>query len=429
MKQIIKSTLHKLNDFPLVSMKMKNALICVFFLAIVLVGDIYFDDYQTELSVDAYLWFQEQSQFILDAALLLQYSLIAVQIFLLYLYMKWNRKLDGLLLIIFTSIGMGTNFLLKEAFNQGRPYMINDQIQATSCETSLAKPSGHSMGIVLYMLSIYQIEFYNFQVVSFKWIKIITYGLIILTVGLSRLIIGVHTISQILMGFVFGIAFFVLYTSYIHEKLRQIILKHIFRRAKYTFRLANLIFALFIIFLTVPLAVDHYSKIYFQNHPEVYQQYFDAVQSCRERNNLEPLPDDALILQYPTINGYSFYFTSIGILLGFLIFQGYYEEGIYEAVKSTRTFMVRLIRFLFLVVPQYFWISFTVDRQDLDFYWFYFGKIVLCSIINGMYYTAIFPLLMNMLKLEIHGDIQCCEKQNLIAEYSKILLSDSSIEE
>lgn len=56
-------------------------------------------------------------------------SLLLCEIILLYLYLSFNKKLDVLLLILFSCVLTGTHAFLKEIYNEGRPYMLNSDVK------------------------------------------------------------------------------------------------------------------------------------------------------------------------------------------------------------------------------------------------------------------------------------------------------------
>lgn len=55
-------------------------------------------------------------------------SLLLSEIILIYFYLSFNKKLDVLLLILFSCVLTGTHSFLKEIYNQGRPYMLNSDV-------------------------------------------------------------------------------------------------------------------------------------------------------------------------------------------------------------------------------------------------------------------------------------------------------------
>ena len=104
----------------------------------------------------------------------------------------------GIRLGVMLMISNGLNFFLKTLFQQPRPYWVSAKIQnMTSPMVSFGLPSGHSQNAasVFGLLS---------TCAKQKWLKSILY-FIILMVGVSRLFLGVHSLLDILFGFLVGI--------------------------------------------------------------------------------------------------------------------------------------------------------------------------------------------------------------------------------
>lgn len=136
------------------------------------------------------------------------YFLILLTIILLVIIK--NKKIPTLIALNLT-FSFLTNETAKGIFTRERPIGIN-----LINETSYSYPSGHSMvGLAYYGFLIYLIQKY----IKNKKIKnILTIGLIIniLSIGFSRIYLGVHYLTDILGGFLLGSIFLIIYISIIN---------------------------------------------------------------------------------------------------------------------------------------------------------------------------------------------------------------------
>jgi membrane-associated phospholipid phosphatase len=102
----------------------------------------------------------------------------------------------GLRLGIMLLISTGLNTSLKVIFHSPRPYWFDTQIKAFSSESSFGMPSGHAQ----ISSSVWGLLAGKF---SQTWIRI-SLVLIIFIIGFSRVYLGVHFISDVLVGWLLG---------------------------------------------------------------------------------------------------------------------------------------------------------------------------------------------------------------------------------
>ena len=104
------------------------------------------------------------------------------------------------------------NIFLKNIIQRPRP----DDFRLIN-ETGYSFPSGHSMiSMAYYGYLIYLI----FKFVKNKKLKtfLITFlCILILTIGLSRIYLGVHYTSDVIAGFVLSVSYLIIYTSIIKK--------------------------------------------------------------------------------------------------------------------------------------------------------------------------------------------------------------------
>ncbi|CAD8204386.1 unnamed protein product [Paramecium pentaurelia] len=404
----------------------KNAILGILLFSTYIIIDQFIDEILLQYTYK-FIFSIKNPSFIEISYMIKSTSLLLSEIILLYFYLSFNKKLDVLLLILFSCVLTGTHAFLKEIYNQGRPYMFNSDVQTLECIAELGKPSGHAICIVSYMISIYYADhFENEEEMKLPLFKAILYTIIALIVCLSRVILGVHSIGQVIYGIIFTLCMYMIYLNIVHTKVKKFILKHI----KYqSHRLTIFTAVLFLVFLTLSLSADFYSRNYFAQNPNLYYKFMDAVQECRERNGLEKLNDEnGFILQRSTSQSYGYYFIIIGALLGLVIFRGVYEEGLYEVQSKFRTrltLFIRIMLFYFMI----FSVQYGMEYYEPEQYESYLIMIVIGHIILGLCITLIYPILMYFLGLEIYGSMQCVNKSTLFIDYSHIWESESMISE
>lgn len=105
-------------------------------------------------------------------------------------------QMIGLRIGIVLLIGTLTNTLFKFLFHTPRPYWISDQVRAYSQESSFGLPSGHAQ-IAASIWGWLAVE------VKKRWFTIVAVVLIFL-IGLSRIYLGVHFLSDVILGWTLG---------------------------------------------------------------------------------------------------------------------------------------------------------------------------------------------------------------------------------
>lgn len=100
--------------------------------------------------------------------------------------------------------GNSFNVAFKWIFHAPRPYWINTAVKPLSSESSFGIPSGHAMMSTIFYgrIALWLKE---------KWLTIFIVAIIFL-IGLSRLYLGVHFLSDVIAGLAFGISFLIIFT-------------------------------------------------------------------------------------------------------------------------------------------------------------------------------------------------------------------------
>lgn len=105
-------------------------------------------------------------------------------------------QMVGLRLGIILMMANVSNTFFKFLFNNPRPYWISDDVRVYSYESSFGLPSGHAQ----IAASVW--GWLAFEVKK-RWFTLVALGLIFL-IGVSRLYLGVHFASDVLLGWFLG---------------------------------------------------------------------------------------------------------------------------------------------------------------------------------------------------------------------------------
>lgn len=122
--------------------------------------------------------------------------------FIIFLYMLKKRDIEGMKLVVLSTLGSyGVNFLLKNIFTRTRPlkYFLIEQ-------GGYSFPSGHAMvSMSFYTTMTYLIIKNKEENQKILWMfNFLIIGLI----GFSRIYLGVHWPTDVLMGYLLGYVFF-----------------------------------------------------------------------------------------------------------------------------------------------------------------------------------------------------------------------------
>ncbi len=134
-------------------------------------------------------------------------EIILLTVVLISLFVCKNEKIGISIFVNLITIA-GLNFILKNIVERTRPvgFRIMDV-------TGYSFPSGHSMvgmafyGYIIYL--IYKLVKNNYA----KWLSITVLSMTIVSIGFSRIYLGVHYASDVLGGFLLSIAYLIVFVT------------------------------------------------------------------------------------------------------------------------------------------------------------------------------------------------------------------------
>jgi len=154
-------------------------------------------EYLTQLFLPISIWFQQTADWLIPTMKGITF-LGNIEFYLLFMpLLYWCLDITlGIRIGLILLISGGINAILKGGFQTPRPFWVSFQVQGLSEGTSFGFPSGHAQNAAsiwgLLALSLNK-----------RWVKAIALVGILL-IGLSRIILGVHFLHDVLIGWLVG---------------------------------------------------------------------------------------------------------------------------------------------------------------------------------------------------------------------------------
>lgn len=217
-------------------------------------------------------------------------ELMIFSFLIIYNYCNLLKTFAFLILITWNLFAVG---LLKIVYHNPRPIWMSDKMVNLSCEGGFGNPSGHSFGVVVFLLSLYEtlINQNKFFIIDDssnslstlttdinslninkykKLIKTCVFVIIVIfifLVGFSRIILGVHSINQVIYGFILGyLSFYFIYKIWIPDLNNyDQLLSHISDKAFFIKSIAVVLFVLFSSLLVYYIDENDYYASKFNN--------------------------------------------------------------------------------------------------------------------------------------------------------------------
>lgn len=163
----------------------------------------------------------------------------------------WGIRIGMLLLI-----SGGTNFLLKLLFHSPRPYWYSSQVKNIISASSYGFPSGHAQNAS----SLWGYIAVRTEKTWFRYLLI----LIILLIGISRIVLGVHFAHDVIVGWVTGLIILILFTRW-EPSIRSWFLKQSSRRQIFVSFMSSLAWIAFGLIFASPFLQGRIPLAWIQN--------------------------------------------------------------------------------------------------------------------------------------------------------------------
>lgn len=106
---------------------------------------------------------------------------------------------------------------LKLILQEPRPFWVYDTVSAIECESGYGYPSNHVLSTVPAFFIFFDIIYYRYEVDKrvngklFYWVGIVIVGFLCCSIGFSRMVLGVHSVDQVVFGLIMGFACYYFY--------------------------------------------------------------------------------------------------------------------------------------------------------------------------------------------------------------------------
>ena len=139
--------------------------------------------------------------------------LIVISLIILIFIKKKKYGFSILFNILLSTL---TTNLLKIIIKRPRPIGIN-----LINEGGYSLPSGHSLISMAYYGYLIYLIHKNTKNKIIKYSLIFILSLLIISIGLSRIYLGVHYTSDVLAGFLAGLSYLIIYISFVHQLIEK----------------------------------------------------------------------------------------------------------------------------------------------------------------------------------------------------------------
>lgn len=130
-------------------------------------------------------------------------------------YIKWLIPLN---LALSAIVNIGLKFLIQRPRPEG--YRLIEQ-------SGFSFPSGHSMSSMAFYGFIIYLIYKRVEDKKKRRILTILFSTLIILIGISRIYLGVHYASDVIAGFSVGLAYLILFCTFVKEKFKK---EHIGRK-------------------------------------------------------------------------------------------------------------------------------------------------------------------------------------------------------
>ena len=321
------------------SIIIKIMFIMIYFSIIILIEKLY-RDYLFQVSIPFQENIQKNKNYLIILKISRRISTFGKEKWYFFIYgvifllLPLNHSLLALQALIYSSYWTNT---LKMVYKSDRPNWRSDYLTFL-CNYGYGNPSGHAFTCFTFYLTLAHILIAYWKITGIrKIITFIFFSLFSFFIALSRIIVGAHSINQIIYGYSLGLGFYFILIHIIgyHKYFPNNFLHHIKKKK------INYIYLCFHLFLFI-LSVVIYLFTETKDHSDLESTIFNGIR-CKIKNPYSKYKNEGL---FKSLNIWCLIGAQLGIylLFKFLKASNYVINGsIIEWNKSNiYTFLLRM---------------------------------------------------------------------------------------
>ncbi|KAL4506888.1 hypothetical protein ABPG72_001309 [Tetrahymena utriculariae] len=304
--------------------------------------------------------------------------------------------------IIIFAFTSGLFNLLKLIYNDPRPYMVYDQIQGKECSAEYGNPSGHAM--LNLFAAIYGISSLGNQFHKKYWWACIIYGIFLVWVGFTRIILGVHGVNQVLLGWTYALFIFLIFRIILFKQVNRFIIKLAVLPKKKVKKYVFFCLALYVLVNGIFIGAFEGVKQTYQTENDNWN---NNIKAACDTNDIGSISNKYLYNKCFIDGGV--FGVSFGFLFGIIFTQGNIENcNQYGQFQSQITYLMVIKRlFLIAIAPGSIFGTFQLIFHFISAdatYSRYFFQINIIGFICAFLVIYLSPKLLHRFQLDIKGD-------------------------
>ena len=282
----------------------------------------------------------------------------------------------------------------KLVYSQGRPFLI-DKMVKKACESGYGNPSGHSFQFTSNLLAFVQMFIDLFELNKLRTIIIyVVCGILILSINFSRIVLGVHSINQVILGDTFGFTTYFIICKIIQpHKIEINKFYGLFLNKKFHFCHA---IAIFINAISLMIAAIFNDKLELDNYDDLKKKLIEYCQSIE--NSM--LSRDAK-MKFLYITAYYGMIYGMTILSNFVKnnYHGNYNELNYYYRNCNKKWYVKYGSRLLFTLICYLPYILTFAKRNMNIYLAYIFLSALPMFVFGLSLFSVNYLVSILLKI------------------------------
>ena len=191
--------------------KFQKSIAVLFYLILIIIIEIFYRDplFNKSLEIIPNLQSNQSVKGFWEVITTLGSEKVLIPFFLIFF--NWYSLSKSYLYLTILILSVYFDNVLKIIYSNPRPFWVSLTISKYNCEGGYGNPSGHAFSSSCLYLTIWHLtsdnEFFNKR----YWLRVFYLGIILIFIFLiifSRLYLGVHSLNQLLYGFLLGLSLY-----------------------------------------------------------------------------------------------------------------------------------------------------------------------------------------------------------------------------